>query len=480
MARAELTGTRIRERRTARKLKQADLARMVGISPAYLNLIEHNRRRVSETVLEALAEVLGLDPEALGSGASGALFDGLREAAASNAALRQQVQTAEGQTAVGQTAEGLRGEGARVKARSLIEAEPPELDRIEEFVGRYPGWADLLAARQARVSALERTVESYSERMAQDPYLADTLHEVLSSVTSLRSTAAILEETEDIEPEWRARFIRTIHEESLRLSRTAEALVGYLDTLEEAETGISSPQEEVEAWLSARGYLLPEVEAGPLKEAERAALSQRLTAQVPELATDAARDLARGYLAAALADAQALPEADLRAAQAAQIRSEGQPPDPLTLAQHLGLPLAVVLRRMAALDPALGLVACDGSGTLTFRKPVAGFALPRFGAACPLWPLYEALARPSEPIRRRVDVAGRVAQHFLTYSVGELRQPEGFGGPSLRHAVMLIVPQGDGAAAGHAQPPLELGTSCRICPRAACVARREPSIVQPR
>ena len=477
MARAELTGTRIRERRTARKLKQADLARMVGISPAYLNLIEHNRRRVSETVLEALAEVLGLDPEALGSGASGALFDGLREAAASNAALRQQVQTAEGQMAVGQTAEGLRGEGARVKARNLIEAEPPELDRIEEFVGRYPGWADLLAARQARVSALERTVESYSERMAQDPYLADTLHEVLSSVTSLRSTAAILEETEDIEPEWRARFIRTIHEESLRLSRTAEALVGYLDTLEEAETGISSPQEEVEAWLSARGYLLPEVEAGPLKEAERAALSQRLTAQVPELATDAARDLARGYLAAALADAQALPEADLRAAQS---RSEGLPPDPLTLAQHLGLPLAVVLRRMAALDPALGLVACDGSGTLTFRKPVAGFALPRFGAACPLWPLYEALARPSEPIRRRVDVAGRVAQHFLTYSVGELRQPEGFGGPSLRRAVMLIVPQGDGAAAGHTQPPLELGTSCRICPRAACVARREPSIVQPR
>ena len=79
MARAELTGTRIRERRTARKLKQADLARMVGISPAYLNLIEHNRRRVSETVLEALAEVLGLDPEALGSGASGALFDGLRD-----------------------------------------------------------------------------------------------------------------------------------------------------------------------------------------------------------------------------------------------------------------------------------------------------------------------------------------------------------------------------------------------------------------
>ncbi|MCB1401108.1 MAG: transcriptional regulator, partial [Rhodobacteraceae bacterium] len=61
------------------------------------------------------------------------------------------------------------------------------LERIEEFVGRFPGWAALLAGRQARIGQLERVVESYAERMAQDPFLLTSLHEVLSAVTSLRS-----------------------------------------------------------------------------------------------------------------------------------------------------------------------------------------------------------------------------------------------------------------------------------------------------
>lgn len=461
MARAALTGTRIRERRTGLKVKQADLARTAGISPAYLNLIEHNRRRVSEPVLEALAAALGLDPVALAEGASGALFDGLREAAASATVSR----------------------GVLVASAGPISVDAPELDRIEEFVGRYPGWAGVLVARQARVSALERTVEGFSERMAQDPYLADTLHEVLSSVTSLRSSAAILDETEDIEPEWRARFIRTIFEESLRLSRTAEALVGYLDTLEEAETGLSSPQEEVEAWLAVRGYRLAEIEVktdgavqmdGPRKGGSD--LGEDLTRHVAELATQAARELARAHVMAAQADARALPEAVLRAA----VDRFGL--DPLAVSQGVGCDLPIVLRRLSTLGeaggdvPPMGLVICDASGTLTFRKPVAGFSLPRFGAACPLWPLYDALAAPAQPMRRVVDVAGRMAQRFVTFSVGELRQPAGFAGPNLRHAMMLIVPEPEGGAMQEAA--VAVGSSCRICPRAGCLARREPSIVQ--
>ena len=46
MAREALAGTRIRERRIMTGLKQADLARNLGISASYLNLIEHNRRRI--------------------------------------------------------------------------------------------------------------------------------------------------------------------------------------------------------------------------------------------------------------------------------------------------------------------------------------------------------------------------------------------------------------------------------------------------
>jgi DNA-binding XRE family transcriptional regulator len=46
MAKASMIGSRIRERREMAGLKQADLARRAGISASYLNLIEHNRRRI--------------------------------------------------------------------------------------------------------------------------------------------------------------------------------------------------------------------------------------------------------------------------------------------------------------------------------------------------------------------------------------------------------------------------------------------------
>ncbi len=432
MARSLLTGTRIRERRTAQGLRQADVARTAGISPAYLNLIEHNRRRVSEDLLLRLAQALGLDLEGLSDGAEGALFDGLREAA---------------------SAQGVRGVHA-------------EIDRIEEYVGRFPGWAGVLAERQARIAALERTVEGFSERMAQDPFLSTALHEVLSAVTSLRSTAAILVENDSIDAEWRARFHRTIHEESMRLSDTAEALVGYLDTLDEAESGLSSPQEEVEAWLATHDFHLAALE-GP-----RAPDPETLTAGVAELASSAARTLAAGHIARAHADALALPlKPFLRA-----LAEDG--PDPARLAARFGAPLARVFRRLASLPPeaglpSVGLVICDGSGSFTFRRPMPGFALPRFGAGCPLWPLYESLGRQMQPIRAVIELAARVPQRFLTYAICQPSLPSAFDAPQVLEAVMLILP------APTERGPVErpVGVSCRICPRIACPARREPSIV---
>uniref|UniRef100_A0AAN0NK29 Helix-turn-helix transcriptional regulator n=1 Tax=Yoonia rhodophyticola TaxID=3137370 RepID=A0AAN0NK29_9RHOB len=46
-----LTGARIRERRLDLGLRQSAVAQEVGISPSYLNLIEHNRRRDRRQVI---------------------------------------------------------------------------------------------------------------------------------------------------------------------------------------------------------------------------------------------------------------------------------------------------------------------------------------------------------------------------------------------------------------------------------------------
>jgi len=77
-----LTGTRLRERRLALGLRQADLAGQAGISPSYLNLIEHGRRKVTPEVLARLAAALGLEAKVLAEGAGQALAEDLRTAAA--------------------------------------------------------------------------------------------------------------------------------------------------------------------------------------------------------------------------------------------------------------------------------------------------------------------------------------------------------------------------------------------------------------
>lgn len=432
MIRQGLTGSRIRERRLAQGLRQADLARDVGISPAYLNLIEHNRRRIGGKLLVDIARQLGVEASVLTEGAEAGLLEALREAAAAPG-----------------------GNSA-------------ETDRTEEFAGRYPGWAALLATRHRRVAELERTVETLSDRLTHDPFLSASMHEVLSVVTAIRSTAAILAETEDIDRDWQARFHRNLREDSRRLAEGTQALVAYLDEGAGEAGPHSSPQEEVESFLARHDHHFPELEAG----GDARAVIRSLVAGAEDLASGPARQLARRYLARYSEDAAALP-LEAFAAAAAETGA-----DPDALGARFGADPMRVFRRLATLPAALspapvGLIICDGSGTLTFRKPLAGFALPRFGAACPLWPLYQALSRPSAPVRADVEMPTRPAQRFLAYAICAPLGLPGFSGPQVLEAAMLILPAAESAA-----PALAVGTSCRICPRGDCPARREPSILQ--
>ncbi|WP_172296794.1 helix-turn-helix transcriptional regulator [Pseudoruegeria sp. HB172150] len=432
MAIGTLTGSRIRERRTLLGLKQAGLAKAVGISAAYLNLIEHNKRRIAGKLLTDIARALQVEPSVLAEGAEATLVTNLRYAAA---------------------------------ALPDIGAEEA---RAEEFAGRFPGWATLVAAQRRRIGHLERTVEQLTDRMAHDPHLAASLHELLSTVTAINATASILVEPGEIEPEWRDRFHRNIHEDSQRLADSSQALVSYLEATGEETRSTGTPQEELEAWLEARDYHIRAMERELPVDADM------LVRDAPELTTAAGRELATAWLNRYRRDAEALPLA------AFQKTAEDLQWDPGALVEHFGTGMAGILRRLATLPTPrgagrIGLVTCDGSGALTFRKPVDGFPLPRFGAACPLWPLYQALGRPLAPVRAVVEMTGRDRRRFLAYAVAEPVGQPGFDAPPVFEAVMLIVP-GDRVRIPE-ERGLAVGTSCRICPQRRCAARREPSIL---
>lgn len=290
-----LTGTKLRDRRIAAGLRQAEVAARAGISASYLNLIEHNRRKVTVEVMERLADALQIDRAALAEGKDAALVEDLRAAAAR------------------------RETGA-------------EIERVEDFVDRYPGWAALLAALDARGLALERAVEALNDRMTHDPHLSQSLHELLSSLSAVRATAAILAETPDLEPDWAVRFHRNLHQDSERLAAGAEALVGFLDAGQGIEEqGIAAPQEEVEDWLRNRGWVLSDAD-----------LAAGLEEEIARLVSSAARSLARAYVDRARTDAELLPEAGFLAALA------DLGPDPLALADRFAVSPLVVMRRLAA------------------------------------------------------------------------------------------------------------------------------------
>lgn len=431
MSQPVLAGTRIRDYRTALGVRQVELARTCEISASYLNLIEHNRRRIGGALLLRLAEALGADPSVLSDGAEATLATALDAAAVAH------------------------------------DDTGAERDRMEELASRFPGWARLIEAQYAQVRRLEQVIERMDDRLTHDPFLSASMHNVLSSVTGIRSASAILANGGDIEPEWQARFHRNIYEDSQRLADATETLVGYLDGDGGGDTTGSLPQEDVETWLAANDWQFAALDANPLVPVDE------ILSETSALHTPAARDLARRLLAQYSRDAEKVPLSALNFALS-------DTDDPGALAARFGVDLPVIFRRLTAVPQAFlpggvpfGLVGCDASGTLVFRKPVPGFDLPRYGGACPLWPLFRALQQPMMPLRERLTVSGRDDGAFQVFAVSEVHHPMGYDQAAVLTAWMLIraVPQ-------HADDTgaLRTGSTCRVCAETDCPARREGSV----
>ena len=427
MAASSIIGTRIRERRIQQGLRQSELAKRVGISPSYLNLIEHNRRRIGGKILNRLAEVLEVEQSLLSEGAEAELLATLNAAAAERGETRA---------------------------------------RPEEFAGRFPGWAQLLADLHHQNATLEQSVRTLTDRLVHDPHLAASLHDVISTVTAIRSTASILVETKALEPEWQGRFHRNINEESKRLAEGAQALVRYLEAAPDTDAEIKSPQDELHAFLAEKEYHFPALEG----DATDAMIETVLDAS-DTLQSKAARQIARAVLVQYLRDAENLPLADILAS----VARHGVVPDRLAI--ELGVDIATVFRRLAMLPVSevglVGLAICDGAGALTFRKPSPEFSMPPVGHACGLWPLFQVLGQPNTPVKVRVRQVGRDAQVAQALAVSDEVRPASFTQPALIRAHMLLLPitnRSDDVAR-------DVGVTCRICPLDGCEARREPSII---
>jgi predicted transcriptional regulator/transcriptional regulator with XRE-family HTH domain len=221
----QLIGYRIRERRRQLGLTQASVAKSAGISPSYLNLIEANKRPIAGVTLRRITDSLDLDPETLTGRIEDRMIDDLVEL----------------------TAEPM------LRELGLDETSGGDL------VGRHPAWASALLTCWRAYRDQAQAAIALSDRLNQDPALADAVHQMLTHVTTVRSTSEILDTTKDLDPQRRQRFHAILSSESARLSAAAEALATFFDK-SHARSRSMTAADEVDDIIIERGNYFPAFE----------------------------------------------------------------------------------------------------------------------------------------------------------------------------------------------------------------------------
>ena len=461
-----ILGTRIRERRRRAGITQSNLAKKIGISASYLNLIEGNKRRIAGPMLVKIADALDAEVEEL---------DGASE---------------------------------RRLAETLLEiAYMPALDGLEiesesagELIGRYPGWARALGALARSERDANRTARSLADRLTHDPFLGETVHHMLSRVSAIRSSIEILTDFDDIDPDQRDRFLHIARDETAALSDIGEALATYLGKIEAEETALT-PIDEVEALFIQRTNRFDEIEAAatelhalieqraPLPEpvAADAIAREHLKPTIDALARDGkpiettvARNRAEALLTDYAARALMLPM-DTFVRQAVDLSFDIE-----SLAAHFRADVETICQRLTALpdhlpdDPAhrlprFGYFEANASGTIIEMLGLPGLALPRYASACPLWALYRAQQMPETVLRQRAIFPN--GDRFIFIARARRTGDGGFNQPRHYRTDMLAVREADAARTVYAPddstPLEEVGPACRLCPRRKCPHRAD-------
>ncbi|MFE5489348.1 short-chain fatty acyl-CoA regulator family protein [Streptomyces virginiae] len=441
-------GARLRRLREERRMSQAELARVLGISPSYLNQMEHDSRPLTVPVLLRLTEAFGVDPGFFSERDTSRLVADLREALA------------------GEVAE------ARVSPSDLAELahRMPAVASVLLDLGRR---SQLLAERLAETadgrdggggggaaprSPHEEIREFFYRRQN---YLHDTdlAAEALAREIGVRRGDVL-----------RALADRLADRHGIRLAAGSDRLHHF-----DAQARV----------LHLSGRLRPG------QQAFRMATQLALLEYGADLDRLAAEDFAQGspahglarigianYFAAALI----LPYAAFHTA-AEEFRYDIE-----RLTDHFGLGYETVCHRLSTLQrPRLrgvpfSFVRVDRAGNMSKRQSATGFHFSRAGGTCPLWNVYEAFVAPG---RIHVQVAAMPdGQRYLWTARAVTRHRGGWGGPGktfaiglgceIRHASRLAY--SDGLDLGNVAAATPIGMGCRLCERLDCPQRAVPPL----
>ena len=156
------------------------------------------------------------------------------------------------------------------------------------------------------------------------------------------------------------------------------------------------------------------------------------------------------------------------------------------LAQQFGVSFEQACHRLSTLqrDDARGVpfffCRVDMAGNITKRHSATRLQFARFGGACPLWIVHEAVAIPDRILVQLAETPDGV--RYVSMAKGLVKPSGSYDRAPRRYAVAL------GCEAEHAsefiyadgldltadRAATRIGISCRICPRADCDQRAFP------
>jgi len=154
------------------------------------------------------------------------------------------------------------------------------------------------------------------------------------------------------------------------------------------------------------------------------------------------------------------------------------------LAAHFGVGFAQAARRLTSLTragdcgPRAAFAVVNAAGATLQRRSLPDLALPRYGAACPLWSVYRALSEPGRTLRQTAEFPDGQVVTFVARA--EPTGGAGWGRLGPMRAALLALPAEAAGATIYAPAPREapepVGPNCRICARRGCAHRAEDPV----
>ncbi len=446
-------GPRVRHLRLSLGLSQTGMARDLGISASYLNLVERNQRPLTTQLVLKLVAIYDLDLRELHGDKEAERVAELTEIFSDPVFGKMPSTTVIGELVNGYpdvTSAFVSLYSAYRSALTRPEGQADEGGQAAHHDTRYPveEVRSYFQSRNNYIASLDLAAEAFHASLNAGDDLFPALQGHLRDTHQIRVTVLPVHAMPDAQRRYdrhnRRIFLSELLPAQSRIFQTAAqiALLTYSDDIERlvAEAMTADPEVNQLLRIALANYF-----AGAL---------MMPYGRFVEAATSVRYDL------------------DILAGRfAATVEQVAHRLTTLQRSERRGVPFF--------------FLRLDNAGNVLKRISAGGFPFARFGGICPRWRVYDAFATPGETLVQHIALPDGARYLTISRTVESVRPRHPLGmrrlvmciGCEIGHAKALVY--GDGLDLRGVETATPTGVTCRVCERANCPTRAVPSMTQP-